>query len=94
MLALFATAWLLRKTLSAARTNLYAWMFTLTIISNALGFFRGGSNWLMMNLKSTLLFAITYAPLEWLIRKRERTVASRVSSRGGDAAASRAPVAG
>jgi hypothetical protein len=77
VLLLGGLAWLLRLTLNAARTNVYAWLFTLTITSNALGFFRGGSNWLMMNLKSTALFALTYAPVAWLLARRERALAAR-----------------
>jgi hypothetical protein len=71
LLGFFLLAVVLRWTLQAARTNVYAWLFTLMNVTVAIGLFRGGSNWLMMNLKATVIFALTYAPVEWLVRTRK-----------------------
>jgi hypothetical protein len=78
--AFFGLAAILRWVLHAARTNIYAWIFTLLTVSSAIGMVRGGSNWLMINLKATLMLALMYAPLEWLLRQRRALAVRRMSS--------------
>lgn len=71
VIAFLALGGVLRWVLHAGRTNVYAWMFAMITVSTPHGLLRGGSNWLMMGTQATLLFALTFGPLEWLAHRTQ-----------------------